>query len=378
MTAVTRIGGQSTDFGSGMSTAGESPRTVQVDLPCKWMLAGEYAVLSPRGLALAVAVRPGFGLRLEPGAGSTFRPEGFEVLPRTAGPAGAAWPDFFLRAWSRAAARLPRGERGKGPPGQISTFFPASGGSFGPRPGSSAALAVGTICALDAWWGLGLPAELRLALARSAHAEAQGGGSGYDVNTIGLGGVVLTRASARSRPESRPALPGIWLVCARAKEKTPTTRHLAAFAKALSRPPFRKALSRHVRASNALVRFLWSAAGRTQLPDRRQRQDHVAPRPDFDLLARRVAAAEKTLRELSALGRLGVFTPEVDAMLALARRLEQPARVSGGGGGDAVVAFAPDRDAAERLSAAFGAEGWPAALLPPDSPCEGPKTLLVC
>jgi len=247
------------------------------------------------------------------------------------------------------------------------------------------------VFALDRLWNLGLSVDERLAAAREAHVLVQGGGSGYDVNTLGLGGVVLSPAAGTSRPESRPGLPGIWLVCAQASAKVPTTSHLARFDKASSKPEFRRALSRHVRASNALVRTLWEAAGTADRlnPSRPCSGDKPpsisrtgeaelpSPGPDFALLARRIEAAERTLRKLSNVGRLGVFTPEVRSMLALSRRAGIPARVSGGGGGDAVVAFAPGKEPAERLSSAFSACGWPATVLAPDSACEGPETLLI-
>jgi mevalonate kinase len=370
---------------------------LEIDLACKWMLAGEYAVLSPGGMALAVAVRPGFVYHASPMLEDAILedaiPAGVEngewVEARSRAPdlppPAEFTGDALVAVWRRGRSRRRRNAL----VGLRSNLQFVSPEVPGPRPGTSAALSLATVWAVDHWLGLGLSVEKRISIARKAHAATQRqgappplagagsdpaatagegtrgtGGSGYDVNTIGLGGVVLTRASAPSSPESRHALPGIWLVAARAHKKTPTVYHLALFDRAMSNPMFRRALTLHVRASNALVRWLWGHAGAERTPD-------------FAELAARVDSAEQTLRQLSRVGRLGVFSREVQALLAVARKAGLPARVSGGGRGDAVVAFAPDGEVAERLSAGFAARGWSARVLPPDSPCGGPETLVV-
>ncbi len=363
------------DAGPVVSPPASSGYGLVVDLPGKWMLAGEYSALTPRGLALAAAVRPGFRLELRPATGAAFRLDGASFSSLPPGPAGASPVDFMEQAWLEAAAW----KQSHPPSPGTSLAEPTSGHRLsssphtdgfeavfsrlpatGPRPGSSAALVVGMIAALDRWWGLGLSVEQQIALARRAHSQVQGGGSGYDVSTVALGGIVLSRATGGPKAQSRPALQGLFLVCARATAKVPTTRHIEAFRSALSRTDFRRALTRHVRASNSLVRLLWEW-----------------PASPPHRLAWMVEACERTLTDLSATGRLRIFTPEIRAMQAVARRQGIPARISGGGGGDAVVAFAPGPHQAQRLSDAFAASGWPASVLDPDSPCGGPETLLV-
>ena len=97
---------------------------------------------------------------------------------------------------------------------------------------------------------------------------------------------------------------------------------------------------RHGSASNALCMHLWNLGA-----------GGVEPL---------VVRANETLQALDRAGSIGILTPEIDALLAVARGVGVPARVSGAGGGDGVVGLAATARDAERLARAWTDSGFAA------------------
>ena len=155
------------------------------------MLAGEYAVLRPDGVALAVAIGEVVRATLAPGAPfATMRAFGQTFsLPPDARNAGGllgfaaralGWLEQTHGLWLRSALTLDvTGAIGDAKVGL----------------GTSAAVTVATLRAvlLDAGvtWTPGQVADA----ARHIHGAGQGAGSGYDVTTIAFGGCIAYRRS---------------------------------------------------------------------------------------------------------------------------------------------------------------------------------------
>lgn len=155
----------------------------------KLMLAGEYAVLQPGGLAIAAAVGRlvRWQARLDGAPGIAVTAFGQTVespWPCPAPPEGLL--GFAVRAFAAAEAAVGGVWHGQL---HLEVFGDRGGTKLG--LGNSAAV---TVAALRAWMhhnGLPPNAAQVAELARAAHRQAQGGaGSGYDVTAIACGGLL--------------------------------------------------------------------------------------------------------------------------------------------------------------------------------------------
>lgn len=323
------------------------------------MLAGEYSVLECGGHALAVAVEPGFavtavaarGVRLSlPDLGIDYSLAGLPEQPLSAPHRALLHP-----LWSLV---LLREQYGVSLPGLALEFRRAPGSSL--PVGASSALAVASVRGAAAVAELDLSSEELFRIAATAHARAQGGGSGYDVAACAYGGVVFYRRPEQPLPweeeglsmgaevkpgwpavSSRPALDRVCLAAADSGRPSDTPALLRRFANAGADPGFRQALAEHREASNRLCAGLWEGSR-------------------GEALSGLVAEANASLERLDRAGNLGVLTTELEQLLHIAGEARIPARVSGAGGGDVAVGLAPDEEAAAQLAAAWRTAGFAA------------------
>lgn len=228
--------------------------------------------------------------------------------------------------------------RGHASPGSA-PLIDTSAFTIGPRKiglGSSAAVAAAVVGfhLQEAGFDLHDP-EIRadaLALARSAHAEAQGGGSGADVAAAVLGGTLCYtdgRASAIDSPT--------WLHTAFIDAGAPAvTSHFVALVRAAAAAApaaYNDAIARLRAASQRFIAALAEPSGAA-----------------FAALAAAVTLHNDGLRALQALSGAPLLTPTIDLILHEAHALGIAAKPSGAGGGDLVVAFAPAGADLDRLA----------------------------
>lgn len=187
-----------------------------VTVPGNLLLLGEYAVLEPGGLGLAVAV----DRRIRVTAGPAVRLS----MEGRMGPVVVRWPEedsrgFFAAVLARVAEEIGASDVAAVPKARIiadsSAFYRPDGSKHG--YGSSAAVTVGVVAALLRLAGY-RPEKLReriMPVAVQAHRAAQGGrGSGYDVAISCAGGVGLFAGGERPTIEriSAPCLPRLGLL----------------------------------------------------------------------------------------------------------------------------------------------------------------------
>lgn len=185
-----------------MTACPDGATNIKARAPANLLLMGEYAVLEPGGLGLACA--PAYH------AVGSVDPEQDAGVTGTLGETQASWPGDRgvlggVADWLTERYGMPRGHIAV----DTTAFFDANGRKRG--FGSSAALAV----VLTALWlrtteGEHPDRELVVRTAIAAHRSAQGGrGSGYDVATSTLGGMVLFRGGTapHARRVELPWLP---------------------------------------------------------------------------------------------------------------------------------------------------------------------------
>jgi len=319
--------------------------------PGKLMLAGEYSVLGPGGLALAVALAQGVEVVAEPAAR-------WELGRQETGcrwQEGEPVPDAlrFLEAGWRAAC-VALGEARPRPHRLLSRHVgEVGGGAAKPGIGGSASACVAAAAAVFGLSGRSLTTARRelLEVSLAAHAAAQGGrGSGYDVATAVHGGLLGWR------PGSGVGGPGV--------------------ASPLTWPAGLAALAGSSGRSASTVELLGRVAARLDPLD--VEADYAALGVPVQALADalgrgEVAAVLAAVRCCQALlvdwdrrRGLGLVTPELAELVALAEAAGAAAKISGAGGGDSVLALAARAEVlatvAERWRAAgfasFPVEPW--------------------
>jgi len=300
-------------------------------VPGKLMIAGEYAVLAPDGCCLAVAVGQLARWRLA-------QPAGEAILTLQAFDKTWQWPvaallqgqlpqglGSFAAGALRAAA-----ERWPATLPLPSMDLQVAGSVGGAKLGLGTSAAV-TVAVLSAWAAaqhqLTEPADLA-ALGRQVHHTLQNGqGSGYDVTTQAMGGVVAYRRSPdRAEPLGWPT--GLYGLALYTGEPAATQKHLD------GQQPGAAALAAIAVAARKLLAD-WSSAGPAQLLSQIADCERA-----FDLAAadapHLLPASVQTVRQqIAAAGCV--------------------ARTSGAGGGDCVWAFATDPATLQALANAWTA-----------------------
>jgi phosphomevalonate kinase len=293
--------------------------------PGKLMLAGEYSVLGSDGVALAVAVLPGIAATLTPSNRwkLTHANLGLSWTERTPVPDELAFAHAALEVTLAHLARPV-------PPHAIATraTAPPGGGSGKPGLGSSASATAAVAAAVLGAAGRD-PARHRselLSVALAAHLDAQEGrGSGYDVATVIHGGLVAWRPASASVetlawPEDLAFLAGY------SGESARTTAQLDRLSRVSARSP--DEVDQDLTVLDAEVRHLVEAFRRS----------------DLDSILGGVRSYHRAVAAWDDRHDLGVVTPSIGGMVALAEEVGAVAKGSGAGGGDSVIALGdPDR-----------------------------------
>lgn len=327
--------------------------------PGKLMIAGEYSVLSPGGGAVAMAVGRRLEVTVEPAPEDRVMSEalGLVACPLEADPR-LAFVAQALRVVRAAASGGPLSIEVRGDAGQVD----GRGVKLG--LGSSAAVTVATVAAALAERGHETSTNTLFRLAALAHARAQGrAGSGYDIATQTVGGLVLVRPP---RPDRLSDLADA-RIPSLVREDWPELT--------LTRAPWPQGLrfaACWVGTGAATPRMMARTdAARERAPERWERL-LGAMRTSADEVARALASgevervlgslegAERALRAWDEELDLGVVTAAVRRAGDLANESGCVGRTSGAGGGDCVLAFAEDSG---RLDAARAA--WTRAGLVP-------------
>ncbi len=294
---------------------------VRFALPGKLMVAGEYSVLRPGGLALAFAAGVAIEVEARPAVSET---DGLHLVRRDTGASWAGAGDVpadlrFLFAGLRAGGLTA---------GHVAAWAPRGTGIGEAKQGlgGSAAAVVAGLLVAHRLRGIPVDPDRFVTTAVVAHAAEQGGrGSGYDVATIALGGATLWRvdrtdgaAAVSGTATALPLPPGLRIMTGFAGNSASTTKLVGRAMAALSPAERDAALAALGRPVSPLVAAL--SAG--------------------DALAMRLAAddANDALRHFDRLTGAGILTDRIEALLVAARGLA-PCRVSGAGGGDSVIAF---------------------------------------
>lgn len=315
---------------------------VTAEIPAKVLLAGEYALLAPQGVGLALAVAPGFAV-----AAALASKWHINLPDLSIAATGETLTDLseecealrYVSAALRAADALfpqlgPISITLRGQPGRVPV-------------GASASLVAGTLIAAARLSGSAEGPEALTEAAVKAHRTAQGSGSGYDVATILRGGSVRLAAGPETTLSASPAplFPGLAVVAARVGHVAATGPLVEAVCHAVENDPrARQALALHCAASSALVEALTVG-------------------PTWSTIATACQQANTTLELLDSSVAGAIITPQVRATMEAGQ--PAPVRISGAGGGDLVVGFAPDALAGQVLYNRWGDAGYDSWLLEP-------------
>lgn len=329
---------------------------VCLSAPGKLFLSGEYAVLWG-GIARLLGVGPrAFALARtrEDRAVHLVLAEG--RLQGTVTPLGVRWatePGAPFAFAARALDVVVRA-RARESLGLEVALSPTAPGPGGHKLGLGSSARAVVLAVESAARLLEVPAALALSLL--AHAEAQGGkGSGGDVATCAVGGLLRYRLWPRERVTSAPSL-RLGLAAAGAPDvvRLGTTALPASYAFS-GQSASTRGMIQQVEATlegSARQRFVESS-------------DLLGRELEDGLRGSRFAQVEEACQELEQLleSLPGVGTPATARILALARTAGSTGKVSGAGGGDGCVLFSPDEDSRRALLAALGHRGFVAVPL---------------
>lgn len=324
--------------------------------PGKLMIAGEYSVLRPGGAALALAVDAPLEVSATPGDADRVTSEALGLTD--VGPGEDPRLSFIAEALAvaRRVAPVPPLTLGiSGRAGQVD----GRGAKLG--FGSSAAVTVATIGAALAGRAP-LSRDRLFRLAALAHSNAQGrAGSGYDVATQVLGGVVLYRPPAAERWRATPDALTPWLDVPwpeHSAERLPWPEGLFLTACWVGQGASTRGMMFAARAE--AEEHLDAMASRTRDVIRAWREGRVAQiLPALD-------AAEDALRRWDAASGTGAVTSAVRDAVDLARAAGCAGRTSGAGGGDCVLAFASEEGHLDAARSAWSAAGLRPITITPD------------
>jgi phosphomevalonate kinase len=340
---------------------------VKLRVPGKLMLAGEYAALTPGAPAVALAVAQYLEIEVEPAQRAELSSEllGLERSP-LAEPCGDRVVDAALKVSADLLASLGLEERAVH---YCFTSKLSGAGRAKPGLGSSAAATVALVAARLAAHGVEVATPAGrgrvLGLALVAHLAAQGfRGSGYDVATVTLGGVVTLRAPAE-QPLAALAAREVeggasWVdVAHRLQTDLDVTR--------AALPPGLCA---------AFVPSGESASTPVLMKRARQANPSCLAQAAEEVTGALALGATATLASLeraqSAFERwdtehsLGLMTPTLIRLADEARSAGLVPRVSGAGGGDSLLVLSEDAAALTRRLEVWRAAGFEATSLAVD------------
>ncbi len=309
------------------------PRPVVTKVGGKIMVAGEYAVLQPGGIALALPVVSGLGVAAWPSP--VDRVDSHALGLRSANPGIAALAPV---RWALSVVREELGRRaGAGVhlviSGRMVPDLPTGGGL-----GSSAAVVVGTVLAAwTHWTGELPPPSLALELSLAAHHAAQGGrGSGYDVATVWAGGpgAVAFERAVPLRVARLDPVEGLWMRVVWTGARASTVAMLG------------EAGAGDVEAAS--VKELDGAAYAAVV---------AWGLGDAEVFLKTLAEAEAALRAWDARSGGRVYTSAVERACEVVQSAGAVARVAGAGGGDCITAWALHEETMRKVDSAVQAAG---------------------
>lgn len=329
----------------------------------KLLVAGEYAVLWG-GVARVLCCGPRVGAHVRPrDDGQVKLLQAHGSLSGAATPAGVSWREVPPPEFHFVARTVDLGLRafGRAVTGASLAFAPSPLGPHGGKLGIGSS-ARATVLAAEAVRS-GLDAQFDvLKLALLAHAEAQGGkGSGADVAAIFAGGL------AGYRRYDVTAL----LLAAKAGDLG-SALHAAPPVDVWRLPRPKLPMAWVFTGESASTTFLIKEVEhRLGVEGRRlfaeQSDGHSAQlesgllRGDFAVAAEAVEALQALLKTLGP-----VVTETIERILTLARTFGCVGKISGAGGGDGCIVFAPDEGARAELLASVRARGFYALELSPE------------
>lgn len=325
-----------------------------ISAPGKLFLSGEYAVLWG-GVARIAAVGPRTGacVRARVDRDVSIALEDGKLSGQTT-PLGAHWSEEVPESFHFAARAVDLVLRavGRQVPGFGVALEPSAGAPDGRKLGMGGSARAVVLATEAARFALDAPIDT-LKLSLLTHALAQGGkGSGGDVAAIFAGGIVRYRRydlTALSRASMGSNLSG-------ALRNAPPVE--------LSRLPDTKLpLVYAFAGQSASTRFLigevekrWTEVDRQRFVGRSdslgQQLETGLAKGDFAAVAEATSGLQELLASLGPLE-----TQEMARLLALTRSVGCAGKMSGAGGGDGCVLFAPDAQAAGVLIESLKARG---------------------
>jgi phosphomevalonate kinase len=337
---------------------------VILEAPGKVFLAGEYAVLEQGEPALVAGIDRALHAEWAPA-------EAIELLHRPSGAfAGLGGPAPAELRFALSGVRAALDFCGTSRPFRLVYLddFALGGRKLG-LGGSAAATVLAVRAACAAQGRAATSAEI-LALARAAHAAAQGGvGRGADVAACALGGLLEVRRQGTSLETTRAAAPAdlrlLLAFTGRSADSRALVGEVRAFAAA--RPGRWRDHVRSISAACLALRDALAAAARepaagaaasdstpaAAAPD----STPGAAAPDSPARAAALDAVRRGAAAMAALGaeaQVPIVTEELAHACALAASAGAAAKPSGAGGGDCAVALCFGDDAAARVEATLG------------------------
>ncbi|PIE17629.1 MAG: hypothetical protein CSA65_08375 [Proteobacteria bacterium] len=334
-----------------MSQASPPLGRIIVEAPGKLMLAGEYAVLADDGLALAIAVPHGVAIEASWAKRWQLRRfhdhrewhEGDEEVPECLRFIHAA---LEQSRQDLGDARLPPMALEARSTGEVAS------GDAKPGVGGSASATVAACTLLAGVAGEG-DSEALLARALAVHRGAQGGrGSGYDVATILRGGLCAYERRGDALPVARAYhWPTSLHVIAGYSGKSASTRAQLAKVAAIGE------------ASPAQLADELAALGEPvfALLTALTCDDHAI---DLHQIAETCRGCHRALARWDAMRELGIVTPAIERLLAIAEDHRVAAKIAGAGAGDSAVAIADDLERLVAVARAWHAEGFTPYAMP--------------
>ncbi|MBW2733147.1 MAG: hypothetical protein JRH20_12210 [Deltaproteobacteria bacterium] len=315
------------------------PRVVA---PGKLMLAGEYSVLLPNGVAWALAIPLGVEVEVTPSPRWKLVREDLALTWTEGDPRVPEALRFAHTAMALTRERLDLAP-------QRLSMRPRAGvetGARKPGVGGSAAICA-AICAVlhtiddDA---LDERRDTIFEAALEAHRTAQGGrGSGYDVATVVYGDLTVFHSASPEAPACARALPwptGLYALAGSAGSGANTRSLLGRLEARHADDPLKVQAALQELAKPVVdLEAIFKNHAITEL---------------FAALSTCQQALERFDRELS----LGVITPAITRLLEIAAHEGVTAKVSGAGGGDSVIALSDNPEQLQRLTRAWRETGF--------------------